>query len=77
MGRKIKTPIKIIPPNERFNGECWSCNKKKHLMFMDHSVDGYLCGACTPDAIMVELALTNTDGIRNPKPGEISETDNH
>ena len=77
MGRRIKTPIKIIPPNERFKGECWSCGVKKHLMFIDHSVDGYLCGACAPDAIIVEIALTSTDGIRNPQPGEICEADNH
>ena len=67
----------MIPVDERFSGECWLCKDKRRLMFMDHSVDGYLCSDCAAHALSVEIQLVKTEGIRNPLPGEISEADNH
>lgn len=51
-------------------GLCTSCNKGKLVSHYDHSLPGYICKACAPQAIYNEMLLVNV-GLAHPNPHEI------
>jgi len=80
-----QTSIRLLPENIRGKaGKCWSCSKRRKLQYRDYAVGGDICLECYKDAHAVEQVLVNNkyllnkdDGIRHPRPGEVSEEDNH
>lgn len=71
-----KSTIFMLAKEDCIERECWGCNEVKLTKFRDTSTSGYLCKECMPDAYWAGTVLANTDGIRDPRPGECKESDN-
>ncbi len=72
-----KSSIFLLPKNESFNRVCWGCNEEVMVYFRDTSTGGYLCRECMPDVYWAEKVLTETEGIRTPRPGEIGNQEDN
>ena len=65
-----KSSIFILSKADMKKRTCWGCDKKRITKFRDTSTGGYLCQSCMPDAYWAGVMLNNTEGIRDPQPGE-------
>ena len=65
-----KSSIFILSKADMKKRECWGCGKKRTAKFRDASTGGYLCQECMPDVYWAGVVLNNTEGIRDPNPGE-------
>ena len=70
-----KSSIFILAKTDSKKRKCWGCGRRKTAKFRDSSTGGYLCQGCMPDVYWAGMVLNNTDGIRDPKPGELGGCD--
>ena len=54
-------------------GICFSCESPKLVTHYDRTLPGYICKACAPQAIYIDLLLV-TAGLHHPNP---HDTPNH
>jgi len=68
-----KSSIFILSKVDMRKRECWGCGENLIAKFRDSSTGGYLCQECMPDVYWAGAVLNNTDGIRDPQPGECKD----
>lgn len=71
-----KSTIFMLAKEDCHERLCWGCHEKTFTPFKDVATGGYLCKSCMPDVYWAGVQLANTEGIRDPKPNEISGEDN-
>ena len=72
-----KSSIFLLPKHESYERVCWGCEEEVKVYFRDASTGGHLCRECMPDVYWAEKVLTETEGIRAPRPGEIGNQENN
>ena len=67
-----KSTIFMMAKEDCHDRLCWGCNQVTLTVFKDTATGGYLCKKCMPDVYWAGVQLAETEGIRDPEPGEVS-----